>query len=223
MLYTNLNIFCIKIILVNSEYNTSKQIINAGSFGGQYTITPSPIANGTTITDDQIQAELLYHISKGRLPAAKLDNLGNPQTYYAMFFPPKIFISFSNYISCDYYCAYHGTVASTGTINEFYYGIHPDFTAGSGCYGGGCGGGSVFQNYCQVASHELVEMITGWYSLLNNYDLQSFRTTNDLLQIQRLALETLHGMMTHMARLGICVMDRLEYTMHVIDKIIQFS
>ena len=73
-------------------------------------------------------------------------------------------------MSCDYYCSYHGTVRATGSINEFYYGIHPDFTEGSGCYDG-CGGGSVFQNYCQVASHELVEMITGWWHIKQKYDL----------------------------------------------------
>ena len=91
------------MIIVNSEYNTSKQSINVGSFDGQYTIVPSPNANGTTITDDQVQAELLYQISKGRLPAAKLDKQGNPQTYYAIFFPPGIFVMYGSYVSCVYY------------------------------------------------------------------------------------------------------------------------
>ena len=65
-----------------------------------------------------------------------------------------------NYQSCSYFCAYHGTVAGSGTVKEFYYGVHPDMSPSSSC-ALGCGPGTTFQNYCSVASHELVEMITG--------------------------------------------------------------
>ena len=145
---------------MNSEYKTSTQNINTGSFVGLYTITPSANANGASITDDQIQAELLAQINAGHLPAATLDNQGNAQTYYALFFPPGITISLGGYLSCSYFCAYHGTFAAAGSVKEFYYAVQPDMTPGSAC-NGGCGGGTVFENYCQVSSHELVEMITG--------------------------------------------------------------
>ena len=145
---------------MNSEYKTSTQNVNTGSFVGLYTITPSANANGAGITDAQIQAELIYQITAGHLPVATLDNQGNPQTYYAIFFPPGVSISLGGYLSCSYFCAYHGTVAATGNIKEFYYAVQPDMTPGSAC-NGGCGGGTVFENYCQVSSHELVEMMTG--------------------------------------------------------------
>ena len=91
-----------------------------------------------------------------------MDSQGNPVTYYAIFFPPSVTITLGNSKSCSGggFCAYHGTVAKGGNINEFYYGVHPDMQAGSGC-ASGCGSGNIFQNYCQVASHELTEMITG--------------------------------------------------------------
>ena len=75
-------------MLVNTEYKTSSQNINSGSFVGLYTITPS--TTGNSLTDGQIQNELKAQIQAGRLPAASLDGQGNPQTYYAIFFPPGI-------------------------------------------------------------------------------------------------------------------------------------
>ena len=147
-------------MLVNNEYKTSTQTFNPGSFIGQYTITPSSNANGATVSDAQIQTELSAQINAGHLPAPTLDSLGNPQTYYAIYFPPGITISLGTYLSCSYFCAYHGTVGASGNVKEFYYAVQPDMTPGSSC-NGGCGGGTVFQNYCQVTSHELVEMMTG--------------------------------------------------------------
>ena len=106
--------------------------------------------------------ELLSQINAGNLPVPTLDKQLNPQTYYAIYFPPGIKILYYGTFSCQYFCAYHSTVSATGNIPEFYYGVHPDMTPGSPC-NGGCGSGSVFQNYCMVSSHELVEMITGNY------------------------------------------------------------
>ena len=148
--------------IVNSEYKTPTQNISKGSFVGQYTITPSSRANGITIKDTSIQTELSAQIAAGRLPAPQVDSQSNPVTYYAVFFPPGKKISAYGATSCESggFCAYHSTVAASGTINEYYYGVHPDMQAGSGC-DRGCGAGTVFQNYCSVASHELTEMITG--------------------------------------------------------------
>ena len=103
---------------------------------------------------------MLAQIAAGQLPTATLDSQGNPQTYYAVYFPPGITIALGQSLSCSYFCAYHGTVAATGSVKEFYYGVQPDMTPGSAC-NGGCGSGTVFENYCQVSSHELVEMMTG--------------------------------------------------------------
>ena len=146
---------------MSSEYKTPQQNINPGSFLGIYTITPSAGNNGATISDAQIQAELKAQITAGSLPAPTLDAQGYPQTYYAVYFPPAKSITMGGSSSCASrgFCAYHGTVAAAGTRKEFYYGVHPDMQTG-GCTNG-CGSGTVFQQYCQVSSHELIEAITG--------------------------------------------------------------
>ena len=144
------------------EYHTPTQNINPGSFAGQYKITPTSNANGATIDDTVIQSELSAQINAGKLPAPELDSQGNPVTYYALYFPYGKSITAGSSTSCvgGGFCAYHGTVAAAGSVNEYFYGVHPDMQAGSGC-DTGCGYGTTFQNYCQVSSHELVEMITG--------------------------------------------------------------
>ena len=157
------DVITLRIIhVVNSEYKTPTQNINKGSFTGQYTITPSAGANGATITDASIQTELSAQIAAGRLPAPQVDSQSNPVTYYAIYFPPGKKISAFGSTSCASggFCAYHGTVAASASRNEYYYAVHPDMQAGSGC-ASGCGTGNVFQNYCAVSSHELIEMMTG--------------------------------------------------------------
>ena len=150
------------IIVVDNEYKTPTQRINKGSFLGLYTINPSQ--NKTFITDMNIQTELTAQIIAGHLPTPTLDVQNNPQTYYALFFPPGITIADpAGAKSCTQFCAYHSTVAAAGSINQYYYGVHPDFQPGSRCASVGCGSGDVFQKYCQEASHELAEMITGIY------------------------------------------------------------
>lgn len=151
-----------------TEYNTTtqsgtrtNQTIGRGSFLTRVTITPSAANNGSTIDDANIQAELAAQINAGSLPAPSTDAAGNINTYYAVFFPPGKTITQGGSSSCvaGGFCAYHGTIASVGG-HEIYYGIHPDMQAGSGC-ATGCGStGSVFGNYTQVASHEMVETIT---------------------------------------------------------------
>jgi hypothetical protein len=149
------------------EYNTTgqpspstNQVIGRGSFSTQVQITPSAPNNGSTITDAQIQAELSAQIQAGTLPAPTQDAQGNNNTYYAIFFPHGKVITLGTASSCSTFCAYHGTVANAGGKGEIYYGVHPDFQAGSGCENG-CGAATTqFGNYTQVASHELVETIT---------------------------------------------------------------
>ena len=150
-----------------TEYNTntqsgpnSNQTIGRGSFSTQVTITPAAANNGTTITDAQIQAELSAQIQAGTLPAPTHDAAGNNNTYYAIFFPHGKVITQGGGSSCSVFCAYHGTIANAGGAGEVYYGVHPDFQAGSGCESG-CGSAStVFGNYTHVASHELIETVT---------------------------------------------------------------
>ncbi len=146
------------------QYNTpasggTGQTFTSGAFSNQFTITPS--TGGSTVGDSAIQNEITAQIAAGHLPAPATDAQGNAVTYYALFFPPGITITQGTSSSCvaGGFCAYHGTVASGGGHNEYYYGVHPDMQAGSGC-ATGCGNSTTFGNYCSVASHELAEMMT---------------------------------------------------------------
>jgi hypothetical protein len=138
---------------------TSNQAIGRGGFINQYVITPS--TKSTTVDDSTVQTEIAAQIAAGHLPAPTTDGNGNTNTYYAIFFPNGTTITQDGSSSCvaGGFCAYHGTVAPSGTLREFFYGVHPDMQAGSGC-DTGCGNGSPFGNYTSVASHEMTETIT---------------------------------------------------------------
>ena len=154
---------------LDSEYNTvdhsfngtkTNQRILRGNSLGVIRITPS--TNATTLDDSTIQSELVAQINAGHLPVPASDSAGNNNTYYAVFFPHGISITVGGSSSCvaGGFCAYHGTVASSGQSSEFYYGVHPDMQAGSGC-DLGCGGSpTTFNNMTSVASHEMVETMT---------------------------------------------------------------
>src|SRR6267142_412333 len=149
-----------------SEYNTNisggtNQIIGAGTFAGQFAIVPAAGNNGSTITDTQIQSELLSQITAGHLPAPVLDAGGHPNTLYMIYFPPGKTISQGGSNSCQAggFCAYHGTTSNTFNSHNVLYGVLPDMQAGSGC-ATGCGNSTVFNNYTTVSSHEYAEAIT---------------------------------------------------------------
>src|SRR5579871_5669861 len=153
------------ITLLN-QYSTTfsggtNQTIGNGTFDGLFQIVPSPGNNGSTITDTQIQAELLAQITAGHLPAPVNDALGNPNTLYMIYFPPGKTITQGGSSSCvaGGFCAYHGTTSSTLNSKHVLYGVMPDMQAGSGC-STGCGSSTVFNNYTSVTSHELVEAMT---------------------------------------------------------------
>jgi uncharacterized membrane protein len=154
---------------LDPEYNTSlrsfngtqtSQRIGRGAFVGWTTITPS--VTGLTIDDSVIQSELSAQIAGGKLPAPTHDAQGNPNTYYAIYFPSGITITQGGFSSCvsGGFCSYHGTIANALGFGEVYYGVHPDMGASSGC-ATGCGNDPTpFNNYTVVASHELMETIT---------------------------------------------------------------
>jgi len=148
------------------QYNTNisggtGQVFGFGTFGGLFQIVPAAGNNGSTITDTQIQSELLAQITAGHLPAPVNDSLGNPNTLYMIFFPPGKTISQGGSNSCQAggFCAYHGTTSSLFGGKHVLYGVMPDMQAGSGC-STGCGTSTVFGNYTSVTSHELTEALT---------------------------------------------------------------
>jgi hypothetical protein len=148
------------------QYNTNisggtGQVFGNGTFAGLFQIVPSAGNNGSTITDTQIQSELLAQINAGHLPGPTNDALGNPNTLYMIYFPPGKTISQGGSNSCQAggFCAYHGTTSSTLNTKHVLYGVLPDMQAGSGC-ATGCGTSTTFGNYTSVTSHELVEALT---------------------------------------------------------------
>src|ERR1051326_3039920 len=154
------------LVSLLTQYNTNisggtNQVFGFGSFGGLFQIVPSAANNGSTISDTQIQSELLAQITAGHLPAPILDSLGNPTTLYMIYFPPGKTITQGGSNSCQAggFCAYHGTTSSTLNSKHVLYGVLPDMQAGSGC-ATGCGTSTTFGNYTSVTSHELVEAMT---------------------------------------------------------------
>jgi hypothetical protein len=149
----------------DGEYNTvaptgtkTNQHLLGGTFGGQYTITPS--TSSATIDDSTIQSELTAQIGAGHLPAPQQDSGGYGITIYVVFFPPGKTITQGGSNSCQAggFCAYHGTIQPASGAHYF-YAVMPDMQSGSGC-DTGCGTGSVFGNYTSVLSHEIAETIT---------------------------------------------------------------
>ncbi len=154
------------LIQLLQQYNTTisggtNQTFGNGSFGGLFQIVPSAGNNGSTISDTQIQSELLAQITAGHLPAPVLDAAGNPNTLYMIFFPPGKTITQGGSNSCQAggFCAYHGTTSSLFNGKNVLYGVMPDMQAGSGC-ATGCGSSTTFGNYTSVTSHELTEAMT---------------------------------------------------------------
>ena len=170
-----------------TQYNTpasggTNQTIGNGTFDGLFQIVPSAGNNGSTISDAQIQSELLAQITAGHLPAPVLDAAGNVNTLYMIFFPPGKTITQGGSSSCvaGGFCAYHGTTSTLLNGKNVLYGVMPDMQSGL-CSTGGCGNAGVFGNYTSVTSHELTEAITdadvgiattfapplAWYDMVN--------------------------------------------------------
>jgi len=154
------------LISLLQQYNTNisggtGQVFGNGTFAGLFQIVPSAGNNGSTISDTQIQSELLAQINAGHLPGPTNDALGNPNTLYMIYFPPGKTITQGGSNSCQAggFCAYHGTTSSTLNSKHVLYGVLPDMQAGSGC-STGCGTSTVFGNYTSVTSHELTEAMT---------------------------------------------------------------
>ena len=195
-----------------SEYSTNikpsgsattgtNQSIGRGSYVGAYTITPS--VTSATITDAQIQTELLAQLNAGHLPLPQYDLQGNADTEYMIYFPPGKTISQGGINSCQAggFCAYHGNV--TYQAKYLPYTVMPDFSAGSGC-DTGCGSSTQFGNVTSVTSHELAESVTdmavGSATQANNPPLAWYDNVNgeigDICNAQESTISTPTGVYT---------------------------
>jgi MYXO-CTERM domain-containing protein len=121
----------------------TNQHIGRGSFGGNFVITPS--TSSTTITDTDIQNELVAQLTKAALPAPTVDVGGGVNSLYMFDFPAGASITLVNISSCSSFGAYHFTVKYNGM--DVPYGVHPN-----------CG--YSFNTSTLIHSHELAEAIT---------------------------------------------------------------
>jgi len=155
---------------------TSNQPLTLASrYLGAFTITPS--ISATTISDDQVAAELAAQIGAGALPPPRVA-FGGPVTEYYVMFPPADTVCLGSDCSNVQFCAYHSNSVYAGT--PFTYAVLPESTPpNSGC--GASSGGDGFGNLTSMTSHELVESVTdpeigsafglapplGWYDAVN--------------------------------------------------------
>jgi PKD repeat protein len=148
-------------VLAQYMDNTGHNAANAVSYGHQYTIAPSAANGGTTLTDSQIQNELVGQIQSGNLPHPTGDGL---QTIYLMLFP-------SGYSEClddaatqcsgTTFCAYHGNATLADGTNVL-YAVLPDNTSGAMAQGCGPTGSTsaLLKDQTSFLSHEWSEAIT---------------------------------------------------------------
>ncbi|HVU22112.1 MAG TPA: hypothetical protein VHE09_15385 [Rhizomicrobium sp.] len=121
-------------------HKSTKQVIGRGSYFGQITIKPKNTS--TTLTDDDVQAELKHQIKKGKLPVADLNTL------YMIYFPRSVSISLDGLQSCIDFGAYHfATNDLKLSKNNVFYTVEPD-----------CG--SQINSVTFAASHEFAEATT---------------------------------------------------------------
>ncbi len=133
-----------------SEYDTPTQSIGRGKFTGASLITPAN--KGAALVTRDIGAEVVAQIATGTLPAP------NANSFYAVFLPPGVTVSFGPLTSCQSFCGLHGA-AATKKGDPVYCLLIPDYAPGSGC-DKLCGEGTAFENICAVSSHELIEGVT---------------------------------------------------------------
>lgn len=150
-----------------SEYDTTNQVrlhdlppqsIGRGSYQGQTTISPA-IPSGT-ITDVDIDNEIVRQIESGAVPPPQIDSNGMVRTVYALFFPASVTISSTSIGTGGEpggFCAYHTTTLANGVPVP--YMVLPDFETHH--FANGCGTDPVlFNNFTATTSHEIVETIT---------------------------------------------------------------
>lgn len=142
------------------DYSTTfgggtNQRIGGGTFYGMVTITPANTA--TTLTDTQVNLELLSQIGAGHIPAPTQDAAGNINTVLMVHFPPTISISFQGGLSCVTYCAYNSTITD-GSL-KIGVGVIPE-QGNSGQCQRGCGGTTDLEAATLTSSDTLANVVT---------------------------------------------------------------
>jgi hypothetical protein len=134
----------------------SNQHIGRGSFIGNVVITPAN--KSASLTDQDIQTELIAQLTANGLPQPDLDANGDVDSLYMIDFPQGISINLVGLQSCSSFGAYHGTI--TYQKSSVPYGVHPY-----------CG--YSFDTSTLIHSHELAEAMTDM-----EVGLVEYNTTN---------------------------------------------
>src|ERR1700722_3012939 len=140
----------------NSVSGGTKQTIVRGTAETGVVLVPSRCAGTTpcTVTDAQLQTELLAQIMAGKLPAP--DN----NTAYMVFIPPNVTVAGPDGTgdSGVNFCAYNSTTQTSGG-QAFPYGLVMDTFTGSGATG--CGSNTTaLENETQLAAITLANIVT---------------------------------------------------------------
>ncbi|GAC1380554.1 MAG: hypothetical protein NVSMB48_06850 [Marmoricola sp.] len=153
-----------------SEYSTQTQQIGSGAVSSPVVIAPSVGAPGSTVTDAQIDQELvdqIFNVPGSPLYQATPSATTLANTAYVLYFPAGVRIcedATSNACSDNAFCGYHSSFtvvdASHNPIGNVRYIVLPN---PDGTWLGGCASANSktpFTALESVASHELAETIT---------------------------------------------------------------
>ncbi len=137
---------------------TTNQVIERGTFNGQFKIKPQNTSK--TITDAEIQQELVFQLNAGHLPAPQADASGQPTSLYMIEFPADITIISDVFgTSCDLvngFCDYNSVMSTQDAT--FMYAVMPECGKGVGKLD--CGSGTLLENQQANYSSALAKAIT---------------------------------------------------------------
>jgi len=137
---TQMGIYSTKGVKAINGHRGTKQVIGLGTYLGQTQIKPKN--TNTSLTDEDVQTELLHQINKGKLPMSDLNTL------YMIYFPRNVSISLDGLQSCVDFGAYHFATNDVKLAkNNVFYAVEPD-----------CG--SSINSVTFAASHEFAEATT---------------------------------------------------------------
>lgn len=127
-------------VAINGHKST-KQVIGRGTYFGQIEISPKN--QSTTLTDDDVQAELRHQIKIGVLPPRTVNNV------YMIYFPQSVTITLDGLTSCVDFGAYHFATndLKLARRSNIFYAVEPACTYS-------------FNTITFIASHEFAEATT---------------------------------------------------------------
>jgi PKD repeat protein len=149
-----------------AEYDEPERPIGHGSYLGTFVDSGAPA--GSSITGDQIEAELARMIGNFSLPQPTANRL------YMVYLPPGVTLTALGWFSCtptDGFCGYHHVFTLPGG-QPVYYGLIADL---GGC-ATRCGTFGQVGNTTMNSSHELIEAVTdpdgtGWWAPANGLEI----------------------------------------------------